>query len=205
MPAYPLPKGCIFRERFENPLLAQRNGLVVTGNPWLGNGVRGISITSGSVIVPRLYGKNPTAVTIIADVNFFTAGSAPVGSYKELVRGMRLIFGWVNNAAPDSGKMYVANGSTVYSSVVPSGRRTVALVCDGTNATFYVDGVISGSGAFPLNKNGAATSAFGIGSANPVSNSNFWAAPIYEIMIHNYATQPDEIAQYTRLLKGGLV
>jgi hypothetical protein len=196
---YPLPKGCIFRERFENPLLAQRNGLVITGNPWLGAGVRGVRSTSSVLIqVPRLSSARPVAVTVLCDIDVaaFTGNYRTVlGIYKEDSTVTSVGF-------QDSVNRAFFNGTTLVSAPFTPGAGIFAWTSDGTTAAMFQNGVYLGGGA------SASKPQNGSGSCillNSTLGSQYFGGVCREIILFNYALSADEISQYTRLLKGGLL
>jgi hypothetical protein len=200
---YPLPKGCIFRERFENPLLAQRNGLVITGNPWR---AKGVLVGAGmQILVPRIAPLKPRGVTIIANVNVLQFG----GAYRKILDTVN-----GSNISIEVGLDNTSNKPFFYSSslgsvALPSsslqlGMRIVAWTSDGTNGVFYDNGVSLGGAVCTIDYRGSGPSMVSIGSGVVLNNMRF-ESNMFEILLFNYAMAQDEIQQYTRLLKGGLV
>ncbi|MGA2656274.1 MAG: LamG-like jellyroll fold domain-containing protein [Verrucomicrobiota bacterium] len=89
---------------------------------------------------------------------------------------------WINNASQLDGTVPVPPGQWSH----------VALVYDGTNRTFYVNGAFAGSGvAPPVNQdsNGSA-----IGNVSPAVNSAFFNGGIDEVSIYSRALTSVEIA-----------
>lgn len=199
---YPLSYGCIFREEFLNPYLAAQNGLVVTGNPWLGGGAKGVAVTAGNtILVPKLVGIKTNIITILIDAEFYPAGSGPA-LYSEAFRvhtpaGEKLIFGRQRS----DGTLYVSSGvAAVFSSTISRGRKLVGVSLDGTNATFFSNGNSMGTSVFNTTRIGG--SYVMIGSPVPISAQYYWTLPIYSISIYNYAMTPSEILQNYQITRG---
>jgi hypothetical protein len=143
--------GCTFAETFENSEAVARNGGTITGAT-INNG--GTFPNAGDKILYSGQGAkfdNITKASVIAKVNvtsatgyqtLFTvrdAGAAPC----------RLEVG-INTS---NAKMYCysnVSGIQLSTNEVADGEHTLAYIFDGTNLTFYVDGVANGSVAFTL-------------------------------------------------------
>lgn len=194
---YNLPYGCIFREDFINPYLASQNGLVITGTPWLGNGVQGVLSKTGTLIsVPRLTSRI-SPITIIADIDL----TAFTGTDRTIIHHYRSngALYWAALSGTSNRLFWNADVRTESNEYTP-GRSIIAYSCTGVTTSFYQNGNSLGSGAGVI-KSYTGANYFSIGSTLTL-NDKLLLTPMYSLSIYNYAMSASEILQNYQLTRG---
>lgn len=179
------------------------NDGTVTGATYISNGIFSGAYSfdgSGDYIIPAYY-TNASLASIVLWVKFDNISNEDIiaGAHDESdhrfylgIYGGRYFFG--------AGDSYKGYSSGVSHDFVADIWYFLALVTNGSTASYYVDGVLVDS--FSYSNSGQSTKTIAIGALNGVPVSNFLDGDVDEVCIWNTALSALEIRQIYAMQKG---